>query len=125
MRWRGQAFGMRAHLHGDAHAVLVRSVALIRAVQRDGLPGVAGDADADEVAIADDAVGRIELHPTGAWQIDLAPRMRRTAAENFAGVALGDVDVAGDEARRKTQGPRRLDHQGREVAARAAPERQG
>ena len=54
---------------------------LIGAVQGDGLARIARDRDANEVAVADDAVGRIELDPAGARQIDLHPGMGRAAAD--------------------------------------------
>jgi hypothetical protein len=33
------------------------------------------DSDADQVAVSNNAIGRIELYPAGARQIDLAPSM--------------------------------------------------
>ena len=38
--------------------------------------GVARDGDADQPVRSDDAVGRVELHPTRAGQVDLHPGMR-------------------------------------------------
>ena len=43
-------------------------------VKRHRLARIAHDSDADQVAIADDAVGRVEFHPAGAGQIDFAAR---------------------------------------------------
>ena len=46
-----------------------------------GEAGGTGDADADQVAIADDAVGRVEFDPARARHVDLAPGVGRAAAE--------------------------------------------
>ena len=52
----------------NVHALFVLGLAPIGAVQRNGLAGVARHRDPDEIAIADDAVGGIELYPAGARQ---------------------------------------------------------
>ena len=38
--------------------------------------------NADQVAVADDAVGRIEIHPPCTGQIDLQPRVGRATADH-------------------------------------------
>jgi hypothetical protein len=81
--------------------------------------------NADEIAVADDAIGRIELDPTGTGQIDLAPGMRRAAAHMAGSIQAGAVDVAGHEAGREPERAHGLDHQDREVAAGSAIEHQG
>src|SRR3954463_12313172 len=76
-RWAG----LRGrHVHLDRHPVEITRLTHPRAGEWHGLPGIACHRDPDQVAIADNAVGRIELHPTGAGQIDLAPGMSRAAA---------------------------------------------
>src|SRR6516164_4017721 len=84
-------------------------------MQRDRLAWLSGDRDSDQVAGACDAVGRIELDPAGARQIDLHPGMRRAAADMTLVVA--GEEIAGDEARGDAEPPQRLDHQKRIIAA--------
>ena len=82
------------------------------------LGGIARDRDADEILAADQPIGGVELDPARAGQKDLAPGMRRPAAEPD-GLALGrrDEHIAGDETRGDANRPGSLDHQDREVAA--------
>ena len=55
--------------------------------ERHGLRRIARDRNPDQVAIADDAVGRIEFDPARARQIDLAPCVGCTAADMLRAVA--------------------------------------
>ena len=87
-------------------------------MQRDRLVRIARHRDADEVAGADDAVGRIEFDPARVRQIDLHPGMGRAAAVMIAILrAVAGIEIAGDEARGEAEPPQRLDHQKRIVAA--------
>ncbi len=65
----------------DGHVAEVTGRAEVGAGKRHGLARVARDGHADQVAVADDGVGGIELHPAGAGQVDLAPGVRRAAAD--------------------------------------------
>lgn len=65
-----------SYVDGDFHFAVDRGVAIIAAVKWNGLLGLTRDRHANEIPIADDAVGRIEFDPAGAGQINLAPRMR-------------------------------------------------
>src|SRR6266481_2414020 len=100
------------HLHADEGVGRPE----IGAMQRDRLARIAGDCDANEVAGTDDAVGRIELDPTVARQIDLHPGMGRAAAD-MAIAIVGHEQIAGDEARGDAETPQCLDHEQRIVAA--------
>ena len=82
----------------DRHAGEVGGGARVGAAQGRRLLGGAGDRDADQVAVADDAVGRVELDPAGAGQVDLRPGVRRAAAD-FAGMTV-EVRVATEAPRR-------------------------
>ena len=102
------------------------AIAEIGAGQRRRLGGIARHRDADEVLAADQPIGGVELDPAGAGQIDLAPRMRRSAAEpdGFT-LRLRDIHIAGDETGGDAKRAGSLDHQDREVAAGAAALLQG
>ena len=86
-------------------------------MQRDRLARIARHRDADQIAGADDAVGRIELDPAGARQIDLHPGMGRAAADIAMRAVAGNEQIAGDEARGDAEPAQRLDHEQRIVAA--------
>src|SRR5215470_10272822 len=88
-------------------------------MQRDRLARIARNSDADQVAAADDTVGRIELDPAGARQIDLHPGMRRAAAAMI--MTARQEQIAGDETRGDAEPPERLDHQKCVIAAGAGP----
>ena len=103
----------------DLHADKRVGRAQIGAVQRDRLARIARHRDADQVAGADDAVGRIELDPAGARQIDLHPGMGRAAADIAVRAVAGNEEIAGHEARGDAEPPQRLDHEQRIVAAAA------
>ena len=60
-----------------------------RPPQRQALRRIPCHRDADEIAVADDAVGRIEIDPSRARQIDLQPGMGRAAAERPIDSASG------------------------------------
>src|SRR4029079_17135713 len=80
----------------DGHAEVVGWKAGPGAVQRQDVPVVPGDGDADQVAGADDPVGRVEFHPAGAGQVDPQPGMGRATAD--MAIPLWDIEVARDEA---------------------------
>src|SRR3954452_806548 len=90
-----------------------------RAADRHRLRGIARDRDADQVFPRDQRIGRIELDPAGAGQIDLGPSVSRARALHGLTVAVerGIVEIAGDETRAEAERARRLDEQQRVVAA--------
>ena len=87
--------------------------------QRHDVMRIARDRDPDEAAIADDRVGRIIFGPSRARQEDAHPCMRVAAADH-TDAARRRIDIARDEACGEAEAARRLDHQHRIVAARAA-----
>src|ERR1700712_85610 len=91
-------FTGRNHIDVDVHADERVGRTQISAVQRDRLARIAGDCDTDEIAAADDAVGRIELDPAGARQIGLHPGMGGAAAD----IAMRAVAVNEQVARYQT-----------------------
>ena len=111
----------RDDVDADLHADEGVGRAEIGAVQRDRLARIARHRHTDEVAGADDAVGRIELDPARARQIDLHPGMRRAAADIAMRAVAGNEEIAGDETRGDAEPPQRLDHEQRIVAAGAGP----
>ena len=82
---------------------------------------IARNADPDQIAAADDAVGRVVLDPPGAGKKDLDPGMGRPATdEPVAAIDEGVViEIAGDELCRDAEAAACLHHQEREVAAAA------
>ena len=70
--WRGSA---ACHLDLDVHFDEVVRRSVIGTLQRESLERLACHGDADQVGAADLAVGRIELDPAGAGQVDLDPGM--------------------------------------------------
>ena len=107
----------RNHVDADLHADEGVGRAEIGAVQRDRLARIARHRDTNEIAGADDAVGRIELDPAGARQIDLHPGMRRAAADIAMRAVAGDEEISGHEARGDAEPAQRLDHEQRIVTA--------
>src|SRR6516164_4872528 len=99
----------RAHLDAHLHAHEGFRRAEIDAVQRDSLTRIAGDGNADQIARADDAAGRVELDPARTRQIDLHPGMRRAAAA--VTMVVAGEEIARDEARGDAEPAQRLDHQ--------------
>jgi hypothetical protein len=51
------------HIDGNDHSLVVFGLAEIRPVKGNGLSGVARHRDANEIAIADNAIGRVEFDP--------------------------------------------------------------
>ena len=62
-------------------------------MERNRLARIAHHRDANEVAIADDAAGRIEIDPAGSGQIDLSPSIR-IAAMGIAPMGITAMPVA-------------------------------
>ena len=104
----------------DGHAEMIGRKAGPGAGDRHRLARVAHDRDADQIVIADDAVGRVEFDPAGPGQVDLEPGMGGAAADPLAAPAFGDVEIAGDKTRGEPERAHRLHHQHREIAAAAA-----
>src|SRR6266850_4311342 len=67
--WGRIRIALRGDLDLDGHAERVGGKAGPGAGDRDRLTGVAGDGDPDQIVIADDAVGRIELDPARTRQV--------------------------------------------------------
>src|SRR5260370_38729637 len=107
----------RNHVDADIHADERIGRTKVSAVQRDGLARIARHRHTNEVAGADNAVGRIELDPAGARQIDLHPGVGRAAADIAMRAIAGNGDVSRHEARGDAEPPQRLDHEQRVVAA--------
>src|SRR6266404_4230367 len=80
LRCRGR-LALGGNLDLDGHAERVGGKTGPGAGDRDRLTGVPGDRDPDQTVIADDAVGRVELGPAGARQVDLQPGMGCVAAD--------------------------------------------
>src|SRR5262249_31689343 len=78
----------------DRHAEMIGRKTGPRARHRHRLARITRDSDADQVVIADDAVGRIELDPAGARQVNLEPGMGRVAADIPSAPTLADVEIA-------------------------------
>src|SRR4029077_9708101 len=79
----------------DFHPQLAAGSAEIGAGQGRGLRWVARDRDANEILAADQSVRRVEFDPAGARQIDLAPGVRRPAAQpNGLVLPLWNKDIA-------------------------------
>src|ERR1700710_1868713 len=83
------------HAHLDIEAAKRAGFAVPGAPERQRLMVVPCDRDTDEMAIANDTVGGIEVDPACAGQIDLQPRMCGAAAA--CGIALGHEDIAAHE----------------------------
>src|SRR5581483_8791515 len=73
--------------------------------------------NADEIAAADDAVGRVELDPARARQIDLNPGMGRAGAGIAVRGIRGNEQIAGYKAGGDAEPAQRLDHEQGKVAA--------
>ena len=110
-----------AHTDLDGHACEIIRGAEIGSPERNSLARIARHSHAYEIAISDNGIGRIQLHPAGAGQIDVAPGVGGTAAVVFT-ITVAQVKVAGYKPRCQTQRTQGLDHQERQVAAAAATE---
>ena len=53
------------------------------AMERKRITRIANDRNGNEIILADGAVCRIEIDPTGAWQINLRPGMSRAGRSLF------------------------------------------
>src|SRR5271166_2745817 len=118
--------GRDPHLH--LHAEMVRRKSDKGAVKRDRVARIGHDRNGDNAGVADAAVGGIEIHPAGAWQIDLRPGMHRPssrAARRVLRIVQRDCEIPRCKPRGETKRARRVDHQHGEVAATpmAEPER--
>src|ERR1700730_8198348 len=105
----------------DGHAERIGGKAGPGAGDRDRLTRVAGDGDPDQIAIADDAVGRIELDPARTREVHPDPRVSGAAADPPAFV---DIEIAGDEMCGEPERAHSFHHQHREIAAAATPQPQ-
>ncbi len=64
---------LRLDVDGDVHAELILRFAPIAARHRYRLIRRARDTHPDEIAVADNSVGRIEFNPTRSGYVELAP----------------------------------------------------
>src|SRR5579862_4431964 len=112
--------GRFRHAYRNVHPQKRRGRARIRAPQRQHLLGVPSDRDTNQIAIADDAVGGIEVDPASAGQVRLHPRVGGSAAKRAARIGAWHVYVPADKASGQTQRTRALHHQNREIPATAA-----
>src|SRR6185436_19402654 len=108
--------------HADAHvhAAHGRRRTDEGAPERQRVALVPRDRHANEVAVADDVVGGVEVHPAGSGQIDLHPRVGGAAADDGAAGGIRHEDITADEPGGQATRSRRLHHQDREVPAAAA-----
>ena len=93
------ASSQRLDVYTHTHAEFIFRIAPIAAAQRDSLTGRPGDRYPDQVAISDDAIGRIELNPARTRQVNLAPRVGRATSKPYWAVSVGHVDIPRDEPR--------------------------
>src|SRR6266481_7968896 len=105
----------------DGHAQRIGGKAGPGAGDRHRLARVAGDGDADQIVVADDAVGRIELDPARTREVHPDPRVSGAAADPPAFV---DIEIAGYEMCSEPERAHSFHHQHREIAAAAAPQPQ-
>src|SRR5260221_904889 len=96
-------------------------------MERYGLTRIAHHRDTNEVAIADNAAGWIEIDPAGSGQIDLSPSVRVAAVRIAAApvVAIAGAQISGDEACGHPEGAGSIDHQHGKVTTAPASECQG
>src|SRR5208282_2001771 len=95
----------------DFHSQIVGQRTGERTMERYCLARITHHRNTNEVAVANDAIGWIEIDPTGSRQIDLSPGMRVAAAHIASVVITGDVQISGDEACGHPKGAHPLDHQ--------------
>src|ERR1700676_2268839 len=80
------------HADLDIEAAERAGLAVPGSPQREGLRVIPCNRDADEMTVADNAVGRVEIDPAGAGKINLQPCVRGAATAR--GVMMGQKDVA-------------------------------
>ena len=105
--------GQRLDVYTHIHAEFIFRIAPIAAAQRNSLIGRPGNRHPDQVAISDDPIGRIELNPARARQVNLAPRVGRAASKPYRPVSVGHVDVSCDEPRCEAERPSSFHHKQR------------
>src|SRR5271155_424521 len=96
-----RAFG---HADRDIHAQEGRSLPGEGAPQRQNVSVIPSYGHPDQIAIADNAIGWIEIDPTGARQVDLHPGVRGAAARSGCIVGCRDKDVPADKASGQAEG---------------------
>ena len=107
---RLRSTGHNAHFH--LHAQMVRRKSDKGAVKRDRMARIGRNRNRDKANVANGAACRIEINPTGAWQIDLRPGMSSTRrAEPLLG-SCGSLTGSArypdeNRAARPTSAPRR------------------
>src|SRR5215207_5583287 len=109
------------HLDLNLDSISIASLSKVTPGERGRLGGVAGNGDADQVAIADDAVGGIELDPTSAGQVDLTPSVRGAPAQYGRLIAVRNIDIPRHETSRQSERANRLDHEQRQIPATSPP----
>ena len=106
----------------DAHSQVVGREPRPGTMQRYCLARIAHHRHTNEVAVTNDAIGWIEINPTGSRQIDLCPSVRVAAALIAFVVVIGDVQISGDKARSHAKGTHSFDHQHGKVTTAPASE---
>ena len=88
---------------------------------------VTSDGDPDQVGVADNAIGRIELDPAAGRQINARPGVGMAGSQDALRRAAGRraVDISRHEPRRQAETSHSLDHQNREIPAAAATQSEG
>src|SRR5580658_3222818 len=92
------------HADRDIHAQKGRGLPDEGAPQRQHVRVIPSNGHSDEIAIADNAIGWIEIDPAGAWKIDLHPGVRCATALGAHVVRAGNENVPADEASGQTEG---------------------
>src|SRR5262245_41177979 len=111
----------------DLHADEVGGIAEPCAGERNGLAGMPGIRDRNEIEAGADGVGRVVVAPAGTGKEYLQPRMGRARTGHPGGAAIERtvVQVTADEAGGESQPAQCLYHQPGEVPACAGTRAQG
>src|SRR3984957_3739038 len=113
------------HADRDIHGQEGRGLPDESTPQRQNVCVIPSHRDSDQIAIADNAIGWIEIDPAGAWKVDLQPGVGGAAAAGTRFIRAGNENVSADEASGQTQGTRRFHHKNSEVPATSAACPQG
>src|ERR1035438_7642718 len=105
--------------YGDVHTEESSRWTFVGAPQGQHLLGRPCNRDANQIPVADDTVGGVEIDPAGAGQIGLHPGMCGSAACEAG--TVGHEDIAADKPRRDTKRPGSFHHEDREIPATATP----
>ena len=98
-------------MNGHVHAEACVSGPRIGAVNGNRLARIARDRDANEIAIADDAVGGIEFDPAGTWEVGTNPGMGRAATDIAVVFIAVNEKITAAKPRRDAEAAQRFDHE--------------